>query len=530
MNLNDETTALGEDILKLLGEINREEMMHFDYVSDNLWSITNQLAARVETADDAVKQEVTDYLYYKIDPEKPVKSVLFYSVIMYITDSHEDVVNFVSYIRSNPYLSVNEKFFLHYQIKSVLFRKFKEGSVRTAAEQWMLFRDIVEEYKTDFYDKYEYIREEDRNRDFVIVIIGQILSIEHGPTKTALDRCNTLIEKLGKKVLLINTAEVLSSVGELPYVGCMVGNYEESFSDWKFIEWKGYRIPFFQCDHDTPNSFSIDMIMNMVQEKKPEFVINIGGSSVVASLVNMQVPVFSVGLGPSGIDSIEVAYQTLGRKINDFDRELLRCVGKSEAHVIEGEFTYTMVEQKKHLTKEELGLPEDSFVICVIGMRLDQEASDEFMQMLDRTLTDKMWVVFAGIFSSEDRVKKYDNLYSRFRFVGMQSDIQAFLDNCDLSLNPRRSGGGGGGGVEPMYKSVPVITPRFGDVYALVGDDFAVEDYDEMSDLIRKYYEDRDFYDSMSKKAKERADILTDSNEGFVNILKEAAKREHLTL
>ena len=141
-----------------------------------------------------------------------------------------------------------------------------------------------------------------------------------------------------------------------------------------------------------------------------------------------------------------------------------------------------------------------------------------------------MEVVFAGIFSNMERVQKYKNLRDRFHFVGMQSDIQAFLENCDLSVNPRRAGGGGGGGVEPMYKGVPVITQKFGDVYALVGDDFAVNDYHEMSDLIKRYYEDRAFYEEQAKKAKKQADILMDSNTAFVEILKEMGLRERMDL
>ncbi len=529
MGSNSEEKKLSNTILGLLSDINREEKMHFDYVSDELWNVMNRLSVELEAADDESKCEVIDFLYCKIDYMKPVKSVLYYSLIMDLTKTHEDVFNFLQYIRTNPFLSANEKFFLHYQIKSVIFRKFKESFAIVTKENWMLFRDITDEYRNIFSGKYDYIDEKDRNKDFVVVIIGQILSIKHGPTKTILDRCHTMLHKLKKKVLIVNTAEVLTQVGLMPYINNMVGNYDEEYSERTSLEWKNDVIPFFQCEHDTPNEAAVDMIMNMIQERKPYFIVNVGGSSVIASLLNMQVPVLSVGLGPSTLDTIETEYQTLGRKLTNDDREILRYVGKHESHVIEGLFTSGLKEQKSKLTKADLGINNEDFVICVIGMRLDEEADNAFYEMLENVTNDRTTVVFAGLFSGEQKIQKYSKLKGHFKYVGMMEDILGFLEACDLYINPRRSGGGTSA-AEALSKGIPVITQRFGDVYVGTGDVFAVDDYSEMGRLIEKYREDRAFYQTMSEKAKARAALLLDSDASFVEILKEMARREHIDL
>ena len=55
-----------------------------------------------------------------------------------------------------------------------------------------------------------------KNKDLVIILTSQFLSMNHGPTKTALDRAYILQKYYGKKVFLINTAEMRGMAGEMP--------------------------------------------------------------------------------------------------------------------------------------------------------------------------------------------------------------------------------------------------------------------------------------------------------------------------
>jgi hypothetical protein len=77
------------------------------------------------------------------------------------------------------------------------------------------------------------------NQDFSVVLVEQYLSAQHGPTKTALDRCCVLKRDMKKDVLLINTAEKLSAVGAVPFFCVDVGNYVSKLKDCSSVSWQG---------------------------------------------------------------------------------------------------------------------------------------------------------------------------------------------------------------------------------------------------------------------------------------------------
>ena len=68
-----------------------------------------------------------------------------------------------------------------------------------------------------------------RNKKFAVVLTEQMLAPEHGPTKIVLDRCKVLIEQMERKVLEINTAEVLSQRGAVSFFDNVGGNYISEF-------------------------------------------------------------------------------------------------------------------------------------------------------------------------------------------------------------------------------------------------------------------------------------------------------------
>lgn len=101
---------------------------------------------------------------------------------------------------------------------------------------------------------------------------------------------------------------------------------------------------------------------------------------------------------------------------------------------------------------------------------------------------------------------------------GLQEDVLAVNECCDLYLNPKRIGGGTSV-AEALYKGLPVVTMDYGDGGLGAGKEFHVSDYEEMYELVLKYANDKEFYKLMSEKAKERAQRLMDSKKEFVKII-----------
>lgn len=82
--------------------------------------------------------------------------------------------------------------------------------------------------------------------------------------------------------------------------------------------------------------------------------------------------------------------------------------------------------------------------------------------------------------------------------------------------------------VEAMYAGKPVVSIAYGDVALNAGDEFCVESYQEMADRILKYRDDKEYYETMSGRARERAAVLLDTESAFRQIMKEYDKRERL--
>ena len=69
--------------------------------------------------------------------------------------------------------------------------------------------------------------------------------------------------------------------------------------------------------------------------------------------------------------------------MNEQDVELLKHLGYTKEHVIESIFTSSLKPQTEHISRAELGIPENKFLMIVVGARLDSEVSDEFMTNAD---------------------------------------------------------------------------------------------------------------------------------------------------
>jgi len=101
----------------------------------------------------------------------------------------------------------------------------------------------------------------------------------------------------------------------------------------------------------------------------------------------------------------------------------------------------------------------------------------------------------------------------------------AVLDNCDLYINPIRSGGGASS-AEAMSK-ILVVTYRYGDVYGVVGDKFSVKNNKDFVKIIKKYATNKKFYKKMSKLALKKAKIITNPSSTLPKIIKKITKSEY---
>lgn len=379
----------------------------------------------------------------KINGSGSIEEKIFeYSKLLYSDKDPEILQDFILFIKSHSdELSLDNKNFLFNQIDYLIFLYPEYSSLRP--ELYLFYKDIFEGYKSKITSDLSYIPISERNPNLTIVITSQILSIQHGPTKTAMDRIKTLKEKLHQEVLLINTASTLSAVGKLPFFNRKFGNYIPEFSSIDTFEGMGERVPFFQCDYNMPDIPTMELLINQIRKLKPRHIISIG-DDIFADIVNNIIPVLVVGLGPSGLSYTMSSFQTISRDIHADEVQLLSKLGMSEKNVIKSLFTSGLKEQSEKVSRADIGLPEDKFIITAVGGRLGNEVTDEYLCMLEKVLEQRdIFIVFMGCFSDfDEKMKRHPKLSQDTKNLGMVDDILSRMELMNLYVNPTRSGGG----------------------------------------------------------------------------------------
>ncbi|GHU42869.1 hypothetical protein FACS1894111_07500 [Clostridia bacterium] len=290
-----------------------------------------------------------------------------------------------------------------------------------------------------------------RNPNFVIVTISQFRSEHHSPTLVALDRCATLMRKLGKSVLLLNLAELYSNEAAaclLPLYQPRLWNYNTDYLSLNEYVYQGLHIPFFQCENDMPNSLVIQTLLETIQSLKPAYIIGIGGSSPSMELFSKIVP--TVTLATTNELAMTLGQlQILRKPLQGSDIEILKARGKMKDHVVVGRMTTSLLPQEKHVTKAELGLSETDFLCAVVGTRLEKEITEEFVEMILKIEQVEIKFIFIGNYEEPYRrlCENNPNFSKKTIYYGETSDLPSILEHCRLFVNPTRIGGGYGGGL-----------------------------------------------------------------------------------
>lgn len=348
----------------------------------------------------------------------------------------------------------------------------------------------------------------EKNKDIVVVMSIQYLSNGHAPTKTIIERCKTL-KQMGKRVYFINTTEQYEIYEYVPFFGIKSGKVLEEYYEKKYMDMNGVNIPFYQINREQKITEKYYDIISLINKIKPEYILSIGTGSIIADLCAYSVPCAEMALTFSTVPHTENCIPIIGRKMSCEEKKHLKY------DVIESRFTFELKKQTEKFTRKQFDIPEDRFVLVVIGIRLDYDISDKLLKMLSDLCWHNVYIVFAGVYGRYEKdTEKYHDLRENSKFIGYCNDILALMDVCDLYVNPDRVGGGFSI-IEAFYKGVPGVYLKKGDVFTAGGEEFAIDTFEEMYGMILKYRDDKIFYEEQSQKAKKRAEYMTSSLEAM---------------
>lgn len=390
-----------------------------------------------------------------------------------------------------------------------------------------LFYEAYSAYKELLSASLTPIPKEERIKNRTLVICSQFLSLSHAPTRTVLERCYTLQKELGKEILLLNTLEEYSCFGKIPYFDTAIGNINDSLFSVSAIAYQDIQIPFqqFQINYLYPaNTLSV---INAIRDYRPYEIIFIGGChSMISTLCAEIIPTISISVCFTALMHKPHQYISVGRTVTEAEYKSLEHIGIERERIIESTFCFKLNTSHGTLSRAQLGLPENKFLMGVIGIRLDADVSSAFLNTMQHTLPWNTHLVFAGNFDGYNaRCEQFPWLREHSTYIGYQTDILALWSCLDLYVNPKRLGGGFSI-IEAFYMGVPGITINFGDVAASAGADFCVNSYDEMIDTIHRYITDSDYYQTMANKGIARTEAVFNSKDAMAHILSEAECRK----
>lgn len=406
-------------------------------------------------------------------------------------------------------LSIHEKSSIFWTIKSLLFVGKLEFTIDEVISYRRFYQHCVDEV-INMVELPKVESQELRNKDRVVIITSQFLGIEHAPTRNVLDYARNL-RKMGKEVFIINSADILKE-SSLPLCEMFKANFSEAYNTIDYIEFENERYKFYQAKLNMPDLQEIQHIVNLVNDYNPEFVISVSDTTLTADVCSCFTTVVTVPCG--GILPMYAgSCWAIPRKPLPSDQEIFNAFNIKSERVFPIHYTFMRKEKKNHLIRSDLHLPNNAFIICIVGNRLDVEVTQEFIQQIEQILrgVPTAYILFIGGYHSYEKVMlQHSLLKERSSCTGHRSDIQSVYTLCNAYLNPLRQGGATSG-AEAMMEGLPIITRPHGDVYYQLWLEQSFDKTEEMIVFLQKCIADPQFYLDQRNHARLLGDKLFDT-------------------
>ncbi len=444
-----------------------------------------------------------------------------YSILMVLSENVIYTNKYLMEVLNSSNVKTENMYFVWYQFKRMSLKKIVVSDKESNLLRDKLYKRVYNQYIAEFDGILKKIPLEQRNRNLIMILTIQFLDETHAPTRTVLERAKALKE-LGKNFVMVNTTEQYIIKGYLPMYNSCFGTVFKEYDNFNEIQLGEDRFPFFQMPENSPMEYRLQVLSELIAKYKPYYILSIGTGSILADLCGNIVPCASMALAFSTLPKTMNKMKILGRKLSEKEKE---NYAREDIDIIESRFTFELKPQKKKFSRKGKNLPENQFLLVVVGIRLEFEVDSKFMDMLSDVCGKGCHVVFAGIMDNYDRLmEEYPVVSANSSFTGYCDDILALMEICDLYVNPDRLGGGFSV-IEAFAKGRPGVYLNRGDVYTAGGEDFAVGSFDEMAKQIIKYKDDKDYYNKMAGLAKERARLMTSSKEAIADIDRQICQR-----
>ncbi len=286
------------------------------------------------------------------------------------------------------------------------------------------------------------------------------------------------------------------------------------------INYKGILIKGKQILFDQDNHMLQKQVLKEIYDFNPKFVYNINSINPLADLCQSFTTVVASGMSYGYPVSDAPILLCLDNKNID-KKPKHEMLSPYQQHIIRYKNQYIIDEPKSIHNRKEFGIPEDNFVITIVGNRLHDEITPDFILILKRLLnmSSSISILLIGDYSNYYEYFNNDTFKNRVYCIGFQSDLVSVISIADLYLNPPRKGGGTSALIA-LYAGVPVITFPNCDVAGNVGDKYICNNIEELFILIDKYLNDREFYNNQKEYGIRYTHQLLDTKASLTETIK----------
>ncbi|MBU3087630.1 hypothetical protein KPL42_03880 [Clostridium gasigenes] len=418
-------------------------------------------------------------------------------------------LNLIKNIITNESVNIKAKIYLYWQLVRQAFINIEvKNSIRLNEIYSYILRTI--EMKNSI--KVPLIKEEKtKDEKIAVFITNQFLANDNSPTKVLLSIAKTINDNFKdiEKIYIFNSREMPTSI-EYYYYNPLVANYIEDYSDdilnWVMLEEEINRCEIYydQGCKDIKVIKRIEEMLQSINKLNPKFIISIGGSSILSDLSNRFTNTYTIAIsgelpisqGKYLVNTGEVNSITK-TKINEYQYSLEIPISMSDIMKSDN--------SENKYTRKELEISEDTFLISIVGNRLNAEVTKEFLKLCEDILDENKSaaLIFIGSFDKESIKDKIDpKIYSKIYNISYAQNLVSAIELSNLYLNPIRFGGGLSS-VVAIKTNIPVISTDVGDVAIYLTDEFKVNDYIEMKVLVNKLIKEKELYEKYKDKTKE---------------------------
>ena len=240
---------------------------------------------------------------------------------------------------------------------------------------------------------------------------------------------------------------------------------------------------------------AIKQIRKIVKKINPDIVYahsTKAGALVRIALIGIHIPVI---YNPHGwafnivqSKKKELAYKLIEKVQIPFTKKIV-CISEAEKNsaiqnricstnkiqIITNGVDFELLDQAQKITRKDLGIPEDAFVVGQVGRLTEQKSPDVFVEMAEKIkeVIPNSFFVMVGDGDLEGKVRnliKAKELEDSFLITGWVNNPTSYLNCFDVATLLSRWEGFGLALVEYMYGSVPLVSTKVDAIPYVVDD------------------------------------------------------------